>query len=165
MARSLALIRRVFWELPSMFGEARRGGFRAEDTHSNPQRSRGCHRFRGTSGKFPALPFEVHDSEGVMHLSASRKPTRLPKRFPVGTTYVVEGCGGEDGHLCVFSRYVILPGGERINLGADFTGPAAPRARRSWNRGESQAQSGGKRPAVRAKKIVTAGGTTRAARR
>ena len=100
-----------------------------------------------------------------MHLSASRKPARLPKRFPVGTTYVVEGCGGEDGHLRVFSRYVVLPGGERINLGADFTGSAAPRARRSRNRGESQAQSSGKRPAVRAKKIVTAGGTTRAARR
>jgi len=32
-----------------------------------------------------------------MHLSLSRKANRLPKRFPVGTTYVVEGRGGEDG--------------------------------------------------------------------
>jgi hypothetical protein len=100
-----------------------------------------------------------------MHLSASRKPARLPKRFPVGTTYVVEGCGGEDGQLRVFSRYVVLPGGERINLGADFTGPAAPRARRLRNRGESQSQGSGKRRAVRVKKNVAAGGTTRQGRR
>ena len=69
-----------------------------------------------------------------MHLSASHKPNRLPKRFPVGTTYVVEGRGGEEGHLRVFSRYVVLPGGRRINLaddfGGDFAGPASPRARR-----------------------------------
>ena len=64
-----------------------------------------------------------------MHFSASRNASRLPKRFPVGTTYVVEGRGGEDGHLRVFSRYVVLPGGQRINLGGDFGGPAARRAR------------------------------------
>jgi hypothetical protein len=100
-----------------------------------------------------------------MHLSASRKPARLPKRFPVGTTYVVEGCGGEDGHLQVFSRYVVLPGGEKINLGADFAGPASPRASRSRNRGENQVQSGGKRGSVTAKKIIAASGTTRQGRR
>ncbi len=56
-----------------------------------------------------------------MHLSSSVvSRARLPKRFPVGTTYVVEGRGGEDGDLRVFSRYVVLPGGERINLGVDF---------------------------------------------
>ncbi len=55
-----------------------------------------------------------------MHLSLSRKASRLPKRFPVGTTYVVEGHGGENGNLCVFSRYVVLPSGQRINLGADL---------------------------------------------
>jgi len=77
----------------------------------------------------------------------------------------VEGCGGEDGHLCVFSRYVVLPGGERINLGADLTGPAAPRARRSRNRSENNAQSSGKRRPAAAKKIVAAGGTTRQRRR
>jgi hypothetical protein len=111
------------------------------------------------------LPFEFQDSEDVMHLPVSRKPAHLPRRFPIGTTYVVEGCGGEDGHLCVFSRFVVLPGGERINLGADLTGPAAPRARRSRNRAENQAQSSGKRRSVAAKKIVAAGGTTRQRRR
>ncbi len=63
-----------------------------------------------------------------MHLSANFKPNRLPKRFPVGTTYVVEGRGRKRGHLRVFSRYVILPGGRRINLAEDLGGPASPRA-------------------------------------
>jgi len=105
-----------------------------------------------------------------MHLSESHKAARLPKRFPVGTTYVVEGCGGEEGHLRVFSRYVVLPDGRRINLsgdlGADFGGPASPRAShrplgRSRNRSESQAQNGEKRRSARAKKIMAGAGTTR----
>jgi len=54
-----------------------------------------------------------------MHLSLGRSVNKLPKQFPVGTTYVVEGRGGEDGNLRVFSRYVVLPDGQRINLGAD----------------------------------------------
>ena len=69
-----------------------------------------------------------------MHLSASHKPKRLPKRFPIGTTYVVEGRSGEAGHLCVFSRYLVLPDGRRINLaddfGGNFAGPASPRTHR-----------------------------------
>jgi hypothetical protein len=63
-----------------------------------------------------------------MHLSGGLKASRLPKRFPVGTTYVVEGRGGEHGQLRVFSRYVVLPSGERINLGSD-AGSARPRNR------------------------------------
>ena len=54
-----------------------------------------------------------------MHLLLGRNVNRLPKQFPVGTTYVVEGRGGEDGDLRVFSRYVVLPDGQRIDLGAD----------------------------------------------
>ncbi len=40
----------------------------------------------------------------------SRTSTRLPKRFPVGTTYVVEGRAAADGlfHL-ISARYVLLP--------------------------------------------------------
>jgi len=68
-----------------------------------------------------------------MQLSAGHKQNHLPKRFPVGTTYVVEGSGGELGELRVFSRYVVLPGGQRINLaddfGVNFAGPASPRGR------------------------------------
>jgi hypothetical protein len=99
-----------------------------------------------------------------MHLSDNHWSGRLPKRFPVGTTYVVEGPGGEEGHLQVFSRYVVLPGGRRINLSGDFWGPASTRARaggRLRNRAESQAGSGQKRRTPRTKKIIPGAGTSR----
>ncbi|MGC1446359.1 MAG: hypothetical protein WA837_12910 [Xanthobacteraceae bacterium] len=96
-----------------------------------------------------------------MHLSLSRKTSRLPKRFPVGTTYVVEGRGGEDGNLCVFSRYVVLPNGQRINLGADLGGSAASRARRARSRCESAPPNTRKGRAPRLKKISANGGTSR----
>jgi hypothetical protein len=118
-----------------------------------------------------------------MHLSLSSKTSRLPKRFPVGTTYVVEGRGGEDGSLRVFSRYVVLPNGQRINLGADpdpgpvaeepaersalglepkvVPGSAPSRARRPRARAENTRQNSQKRRAVRPKKIITGGGTSR----
>ena len=54
-----------------------------------------------------------------MRLPIDRQSSPLPKRFPVGARYVVEGRGGEDGHLRVFSRYVVLPGGQRINVPSD----------------------------------------------
>jgi hypothetical protein len=127
-----------------------------------------------------------------MHLSLSRNVSRLPKRFPVGTTYVVEGHGGEDGHLRVFSRYVVLPDGQRINLGADTAHvpekwppifrkghapnqepAAAPasRARRTRIRqaastgAQNGARTAAKRAAARTKKISANGGTPRRHRR
>ena len=114
-----------------------------------------------------------------MHLSLSRKTSRLPKRFPVGTTYVVEGRGGEDGNLRVFSRYVVLPDGQRINLGADpslplkssrperpwppkvVPGSAPSRARRPRSRAKARAQNGTKTASARPKKISANGGTSR----
>ena len=60
----------------------------------------------------------------IDHLSS-----RLPRRFPVGAKYVVEGSGGEEGNLRVIARYVVLPGGRRINVPADVFQPASPRAR------------------------------------
>jgi hypothetical protein len=83
-----------------------------------------------------------------MQLSVRRKLRRLPKRFAVGTTYVVEGHvveghgsagdGNDAGRLQVFSRYVVLPSGQRINLGTNFGAnpgsPALPRSRRSPGR-------------------------------
>jgi hypothetical protein len=48
---------------------------------------------------------------------------RLPDQFPIGTKYVVEGLGGGDGNLRVFSRFVLLPDGRRIDLPADFVRP------------------------------------------
>jgi len=68
-----------------------------------------------------------------MHLSVRRKSSRLPARFPVGTTYVVEGRGDKNGQLQVLSRYVVFPGGRRVNLANDSnvsakTGPSRRRA-------------------------------------
>jgi hypothetical protein len=76
----------------------------------------------------------------------------LPTRFPVGAKYVVEGRGGDDGQLRVFSRYVLLPGGRRIKLPADLGQLPSQRSRR--NRGSIGQRS-------RPKKIVGRGGAAR----
>jgi hypothetical protein len=47
--------------------------------------------------------------------------SRLPRRFPVGAKYVVEGYGGEEGNLRLIARYVVLPDGRRINVPADLS--------------------------------------------
>jgi hypothetical protein len=57
----------------------------------------------------------------------------MPKRFPVGAKYVVEGHvvegrGGDHGDLRVLARYVVLPDGRRINVPADLNRQASPRA-------------------------------------
>ena len=52
----------------------------------------------------------------------------LPRRFPVGAKYVVEGYGGEVGNLRLIARYVVLPGGQRINVPAGLSQPVSPRA-------------------------------------
>jgi hypothetical protein len=46
----------------------------------------------------------------------SRQSGVLPKCLPVGTVFVVEGRPGVDGDLRVSSRYLIVPGGGRIDL-------------------------------------------------
>jgi hypothetical protein len=88
----------------------------------------------------------------------------LPKKFPIGTTYVVEGRGGEAGALQVYSRYVVFPGGKRINLVDDSkakaAGAAAPRTRRPRN-ARNGSQSGRKGPAQGTKKITAGAGTPR----
>jgi len=105
-----------------------------------------------------------------MRLPAERQLSRLPKRFPVGTVYVVEGRGGEHGHLRVSSRYLVLPGGRQIDVPADLGRAASARAlgrRRTHgqSQAENQAQSrllrGPKKFAAQTKKIVVHGGTSR----
>jgi len=49
----------------------------------------------------------------------------LPKSFPVGAVYVVEGKGGEHGWLDVSARYVVMPGGKRIDVAVKRREPAA----------------------------------------
>jgi len=51
-----------------------------------------------------------------MALTKSRLERRLPREFPVGAKYVVEGYGSAEGQLRVIARYVLLPGGRRINV-------------------------------------------------
>jgi hypothetical protein len=93
-----------------------------------------------------------------MRLPVDRQSSPLPKRFPIGARYVVEGRGGEDGHLRVISRYVVLPGGQRINVPADPSQPPglsarAPRHKRSRTRARPSRMA--------AKKIMRDAGTTR----
>jgi len=64
-----------------------------------------------------------------MGMPIDHPSSRLPRLFPVGAKYVVEGSGGEEGNLRVIARYVVLPGGRRINVPADVFQPASPRAR------------------------------------
>lgn len=49
---------------------------------------------------------------------------RLPRRFPVGTRFVVEGEPDRHGTLRVVSRYVVMPNGRRYDLMPQP--PAAP---------------------------------------
>jgi hypothetical protein len=100
-----------------------------------------------------------------MSLSTRHNLNRLPKRFPVGTTFVVEGRAiapdsKNNGHLRVFSRFVVLPGGRRIDLAGDS--PGITRNRRSRSRTRHGAPA---RASAGAKKIVTERGTTLRQRR
>jgi hypothetical protein len=101
-----------------------------------------------------------------MHLALRRKLRRLPKSFPIGTTYVVEGHvvqGQGDqagGQLQVFSRYVVLPSGQRINLGPNLGGPGGPRAGSSRSRNHGTARGRSKRRLGDAKKMMAGGGTS-----
>jgi len=94
-----------------------------------------------------------------MHAPIDRSSGVLPKRFPVGARYVVEGRGGEDGHLRVFSRYVVLPGGQRINVPPDLDALPALSAHTSRHKGGRSRARGGTR--LVAKKIRRGAGTRR----
>ena len=92
-----------------------------------------------------------------MGLPIDRLSSRLPRRFPVGAKYVVEGYGGEEGNFRLIARYVVLPGGRRINVPADLSQPVSPRAlafRRSSNPKRSQVKG---RPESVGKKFAARG--------
>jgi hypothetical protein len=94
-----------------------------------------------------------------MHAPIDRSSAVLPKRFPVGARYVIEGRGGVDGHLRVLSRYVVLPGGQRINVPSDLIAlPAlgAPAPRHKGSRSRS-----GRATAGVTKKTIRGAGTRR----
>ena len=97
-----------------------------------------------------------------MPLSLRHELSRLPKRLPVGTTFVVEGRaiaaeGKNNRRLQVVSRFVVLPGGGRIDLGGDAV--AGTRSRRTRSRSRQTPSSAG------AKKIVSERGTSLRQRR
>jgi hypothetical protein len=61
-----------------------------------------------------------------------RRGAELPKNLPDGTKYVVEGRAQADGVFHVLARYVVLPGGQRIDLPAkDVSLTCAPQASRA----------------------------------
>jgi len=91
-----------------------------------------------------------------MGLPIDRLASGLPRRFPVGAKYVVEGSRGEVENMRVIARYVLLPDGRRINVPADLSRLSSPRAlafRRNSNPKRSQAkgrsESVGKKNAAR----------------
>jgi len=101
-----------------------------------------------------------------MRPATEPRRNRLPKCFPVGAVYVVEGKGGEQDRLNVSARYVIMPDGKRIDVAAKRREPAPARAPRPLRLVSSS------RPVARpkefshgAKKILIAAGTTWQARR
>jgi hypothetical protein len=64
----------------------------------------------------------------------SFQPSRLPKRLPAGTKYVIEGRGGRDGRLRVHSRYLELPDGRQLELPANLAERVGSRAGRPATR-------------------------------
>jgi hypothetical protein len=63
---------------------------------------------------------------------------RLPRRFPVGTRYVIEGSGG-----LIHLRYLEFPDGRKVDLPADLAARRKPR--RGAGRRESSRNPGRKK--------------------
>jgi hypothetical protein len=88
-----------------------------------------------------------------MSLPRGRQCNRLPKHFPAGTVYVVEGCGGQYGRFRISSRYIVMPSGRKLEIPADFDQASRPAQRRRF-RGSRNARSV---PAAVKKFVVVAG--------
>jgi hypothetical protein len=67
--------------------------------------------------------------------SMRSQPVRLPSRFPVGTRYVIEGGGGPQERLRIWSRYLEFPDGRHLDLPLDR--PDRARLRRPQRRAVS----------------------------
>lgn len=64
---------------------------------------------------------------------------RLPRRFPVGTRYVLEGVPAGSGQLRVISRLLVLPNGRQFDL-TDMPADPAPRRRARRSNGRRRPQ-------------------------
>lgn len=101
-----------------------------------------------------------------MRAATEPRSNGLPKSFPAGAVYVVEGRGGDHGRLSVSARYVIMPGGKRIDVTAKPREAAAAAVRRrlrlvSTGRPAPRPKEFSRRP----KKFAVATGTSAPARR
>jgi len=148
-----------------MFGRTGRGGSPAHAFHSNPQHSSGRQRIRRTCcGERGCKARDGANSglRGVMHLPMNSPPAALPRRFPVGAVYVVEGRSSAEGDLKVLSRYVVLPTGRRINVPAENAGRSRPQAMSGRHRRSRAVEKAAKSSPVRnSKKIAHRTGTAR----
>ena len=102
-----------------------------------------------------------------MSLPNARQRNRLPKQFPAGTVYVVEGCGGQNGYLRVSSRYIVMPSGRKLEIPADLDGKSPARLgqrRRLRGHDKGRSAAGAKVPAA-VKKFAVVAGTARQERR
>ena len=96
-----------------------------------------------------------------MRSRSIRQSGGLPRSFPVGAVYVVEGRGGQYGHLRVSARYLVLPSGQRVEVLSTLGRPGRHRAQR--RRPETLHQPNNRRlgrTRAIAKKFAPAGGTT-----
>jgi len=89
-----------------------------------------------------------------------RQSGRLPRSFPVGAVYVVEGRGGQYGHLRISARYLIMPGGQRVDVLSTLGRPDRFRARRHHPQTRQPRDNAPGRAAAGAKKFALVGGTT-----
>lgn len=71
---------------------------------------------------------------------ATSRPYSLPRDFPVGTRYVVEGSPGADGETRILSRYILFPDGRRVDLPTRTPIVLPPRRLRRTMQGRSGAQ-------------------------
>ncbi len=83
-----------------------------------PLNSQGCSksgRLEEPADTTAVLPL-VREQEGAMNLPKGRRLQQVPKYFPVGSAYVVEGRGGYCGRFRVSARQLIMPDGWWIDL-------------------------------------------------
>jgi hypothetical protein len=99
-----------------------------------------------------------------MHPATEPRRNQLPKSFPVGAVYVVEGKGGDQGRLNVSARYVVMPGGNRIDI-AGKRRDVAPVRRRLRLVSSNRLATRPKEFSRGSKKILVAAGTTKQERR
>jgi hypothetical protein len=95
-----------------------------------------------------------------MHSRTIRQSGRLPRSFPVGAIYVVEGRGGQYGHLRISARYLIMPGGQRVDVLSTLGQSGRLRTRRRHPQARQPHNHGPGRTPASAKKFALVGGTT-----